>query len=340
MPDQRIPVTDDLVQEIAARFGLGQPESWRVLSSSWTTNLLLQLGGECRVARIHQAWTGHDRLAAIQSVRRSAHRNGLPTVVPLPDRNGDTIIALADGSLAELEPYISWNRRMNTPELLVRGFETLGQLHDLLDDLGSIPAARTAPHANHLASECAAALSRQGAERIRSWRDPVLSAFADEVVAHIDAVISAEAVLAPAQISQLVHGDFWDNNVLFADDDLVAVIDFDFMGVRWRIDDLALPIWFYLLEPGHELPGDQDVELVRRLLEAYDSGSTRPLSRWERLALPLAIARQPAWSVGRWVPTLDEPDAQRHTRAAATEFQVAAAVLSDLELWQEALTAS
>jgi Ser/Thr protein kinase RdoA (MazF antagonist) len=43
---------------------------------------------------------------------------------------------------------------------------------------------------------------------------------------------------------QLVHGDFWDNNVGFLGGRPVLVADFDFMGERARIDDLALTLWY------------------------------------------------------------------------------------------------
>ena len=56
------------------------------------------------------------------------------------------------------------------------------------------------------------------------------------------------------------------------------------------------------------------------------------------MALPFAVARQPAWSIGRWVPTLEEPDAKRHALDAAAEFPVAKAVLEDFKLWQDALS--
>lgn len=336
MTGDRLNVTDDLVTEITSRFGLPRPKSWQVLSSSWTTNLRLDFGDGIRVARVHQPWTDHDRLAAIHLVRRSANRADLPTLLPICDPAGETIIELGNGSLAELEPYVDWNRGMKTPGLLERGFAALGRLHDVLAGLELPAAAQIAPHANHLSSEEAARLTREGSRRIHTWNNPVLGHFADAVAAHVDAVTAAERSFRDGQITQLVHGDFWDNNVLFTGNDLVALIDFDFMAVRWRIDDLALPIWFYLLEPGHDLPDDDDLDLVRRLLDAYDSSTTRPLSRDERLALPLAIARQPAWSVGRRVLQLDEEDARSHARAAVDEFPVAQQIMIDLRRWQRA----
>jgi homoserine kinase type II len=247
------------------------------------------------------------------------------------------MISLPEGPLVELESFVHWDRGMKTPELLEAGFAELGRLHDLMRSVDSSVAASHAPRANHLPSSRAASLTHLGAERIRGWNDPVLDNFADQVVEHIDAVTAAERSWAPDQVSQLVHGDFWDNNVLFAGDELVAVIDFDFMAERWRIDDLALPIWFYLLEPGHGLPDGADLEIVRRLVAAYDWGTQRPLSRGERLALPLAVARQPAWSAGRWVLQLDDEDARAHARSAVDELPVARAIMTELSTWQAAL---
>ncbi|MCB0065121.1 MAG: phosphotransferase, partial [Caldilineaceae bacterium] len=83
---------------------------------------------------------------------------------------------------------------------------------------------------------------------------------------------------------QPVHGDFKDNNLVFQDNTLVAVLDFDFMGVRPRIDDLALPL-HSLLQRGMPLRD------VQRLVDTYDAGCAVPLSRQERRALPHAMAR-------------------------------------------------
>ena len=43
---------------------------------------------------------------------------------------------------------------------------------------------------------------------------------------------------------QLVHGDFWDNNVKFSGDDVAGILDLDFMEERPRIDDLALTLYY------------------------------------------------------------------------------------------------
>ena len=226
---------------------------------------------------------------------------------------------------------------MKTPRQLVAGFSVLARVHDALGAASLPPDAHSVRWTNHIDAATAASAVRQGADRIRSWAQPDLTRFADAAVDHVDAVASLERACLVGLRRQVVHGDYWDNNVLFSGDRISAVLDFGFMAERTRIDDLALPIWFHLLEPGQGRPTPSDVALVRTMVDAYDAASAHPLSDAERQALPLAVARQPAWSVGRWVLALDEPGARTHARAAALELPVAQTVLEDLDAWQDAL---
>src|SRR6266496_4802871 len=94
---------------------------------------------------------------------------------------------------------------------------------------------------------------------------------------------------------QLLHGDFWDNNVKFRDGSVVAVLDLDFMEEGARIDDIALVL--YYANSGSTLAslGDpaERMQALRGLVDAYDSGLERHLSEEERSALPLVLARTP-----------------------------------------------
>ncbi|QDP95948.1 phosphotransferase [Microlunatus elymi] len=337
-PYERCTPSDELVAEIADHYRLGEVRGSADLGGSWTTNIKIDTADRVVVARIHRHWTSASRLHALQVARSAVHAGGVPTVLPIRDQRGNTFNRLGKDRLVELEPYVDWDTRMNTPELFRIGFPVLGRVHDVLRTTPVPQAAESVRYANHVHSWRAAELTQLGADRMHWWQDDELHRFADDVVRHIDQVTAREAELADDQLRQLAHGDFWDNNVLFAGDRLAAVIDFDFMASRWRIDDLALTIYFWLLEPGRGLPDEHDQQQARTFVDAYDSGTELPLSRAERLALPLAIARQPAWSVGRWVLGLDDDQARSHARSSAREFPVAAKVLADLDDWQRALT--
>ncbi|MFC7619190.1 phosphotransferase enzyme family protein [Microlunatus sp. GCM10028923] len=338
--EERVAADDVLVAEIAERYGLERPTGWSDLGGSWTTNLKLTFRERAAlVARIHGAYTSPDRLTAVQAARIAVADAGLPAIRPLDTPSGPSFVRLGNGRLAELEPFVDWNQRMKTGPLLEAGFGVLARLHDALRD-ASIPAAgETATAANHLHSEVALEASRRGADRIRGWRDTVLTGLADRAVRHLEAVDRAEQPLRAGQLTQLVHGDFWDNNVLFHDGRLAAVLDFDFMAVRPRIDDLALTVYFVLLEPGRALPTAEDRAQVRRYLDAYDAAASIRLSAEERAMLPLAVARQPAWSLGRWAVDLDDHDARQHVNHVVGELPVAQAVLAELPAWQDALLA-
>jgi homoserine kinase type II len=140
---------------------------------------------------------------------------------------------------------------------------------------------------------------RRGVERIRGW-DPTaaergLAGVAEELAGLVS---QAEVGLVVRLPRQLVHGDFWDNNVGFREGRPVLVADFDFMGERARIDDLALTLWCARCDLGAEGGPVQDQARLGRLVDRYDAGLDLRLSAAERTALPLAMARHPLSSIG------------------------------------------
>jgi len=114
--------------------------------------------------------------------------------------SGCPAVRLSGGRLAELERFVAWDTRINTEPLVRRGFGALARVHDALRAANFPSAARTAPQANHVFAAEAAAATRLGAERMRSWGDEALCWFADDVGA-------ADEPLVAGQLTQIVHGD-------------------------------------------------------------------------------------------------------------------------------------
>lgn len=333
----RVQGSDELVAEIVQRYELGTYRRWADLGGSRTTNLRIDLRDRRVVARVHPKSTSPERLAAMQAARSAVARAGVPTATPIPLGDGASFTTLVSGLLIELESLLVWDTRMNNEALIERGHGELARVHDALRAAELPPAAATTRYANYIGSAEAVAASRRGVSRIHTWRDRQLSEFADLALDHVDAVARLEEPLRAALPDQVVHGDFWDNNVLFKGTKLVGVIDFDFMARRPRIEDLALTAYFLFLHPGRELPTRATAGVLRRFVDAYDKVATESLSVEERVALPLAIARQPAWSLGRWIVDLDEDAARQHATDLMAELPVAQAVLAELDHWQEAL---
>jgi homoserine kinase type II len=301
-----------------------------------TANLRLELDRVGSVvARIHPRKKATDRLRAEQFVRSKLADCGLPCLPPLPVFAGDTVGRLDSGELIEVEPYVQADGWMTTDNRMIAGFRLLGHMHQHLRGLDLPAAARHVEYANYLPVEDIGHAVEHGAGRLRRLGRPELAAYADAGQAHLAEVAELERLRRVEHCRQIVHGDFWDNNVLFRGGDIVAVLDFGFMAERTRVDDLALPLWFQLLKSGRTRPDAEDRRLVNALLDAYDSGTDAPLSFNERLSIPLAIARQPAWSLGGWVRILDEATAIDHARSAAAELPIAVAVLEDLSVWNQ-----
>ena len=150
-------------------------------------------------------------------------------------------------------------------------------------------------------------------------------------------VTQAEAGLVAGLPRQLVHGDFWDNNVGFRHGRPVLLADFDFMGERARIDDLALTL--HCARCDLDVGGGPVEERARlgRLVASYDAALDLPLSAGERAALPLAMARQPLSSIGGWVARLDDQvAARRHAAGVAPELAAARQLMTELGRWQDA----
>ena len=335
----RVTAGPGLVQSVAAAYSLRRPATWVDLGGLWTTNLRLDYAdGTALVARAHRATTTPQRLRTVQSARAAARRSGLPVPQPLhtPDSRG--FCTLPDGTLVELEAHVDWDAPMKTFPYLRKGFAALAGLHDVLRTLQYDEPVASPSHATYLDPDAAVEGVRRGAARMRGWSgDPSFATLADDVQRHCEAVVGREARLRDDQVRQLVHGDFWDGNVVFRDGRLAGLLDFDFLGERDRVEELALTLWFHLLEPGNHPPGEQQVQQVRDLVDTYDRVAVLPLTDAERERLPLAIARQPAWIAGGWVPVLDESRARAQAAELAARLPTAEAVLADLSQWTRAI---
>ena len=214
----------------------------------------------------------------------------------------------------------------------------LAPVHNLLRPLEVGEDGRRPRFANHLEPADVAVSVRRGTERIQGW-DPTpaerrLAAVAKELA---ELVIQAEGGLVAQLPRQLVHGDFWDNNVLFRGGRPVLVADFDFMGERARIDDLALTLWCAGFDLGAMGGPAQERAQLGRLVASYDAGLEVPLSAAERAALPVAMARQYLSSIGGWVARLDnQAAARRHAASVEPELTAARQIMTELDRWQDA----
>jgi homoserine kinase type II len=329
--------SEKLYDLLRGRYGLDPTEEPRDLGGSSSLNLLIAAGGQRCVARVYRPYVTAARLDAIQSAKRALARGGVPCAEPVLTPDGEPW-AVLDGRLTEVERFVEFDAEMDSWERLEVGLPWLGRIHALLRTVKVGPEGKAPLFANHVEPLDALPWTLRGTKRIRGWRpSPGELQLADAVEELARRVADAERGLVASLPRQLVHGDFWDNNVGFCDGRVALITDFDFMGERARIDDLALTLFFASMQYQEAPVSDDQLQRLARLVEAYDSGLDMPLSSLERAALPAAIARQPLWSIGGWVATLDdEQAARRHAAGSVAEVDWALRLMEDLGRWQEA----
>lgn len=288
--------------------------AWRDLGGGFTKNLALQTAQSVVVARIHSQTTSLERVRAEQMARAALAVAGVPAVV------ATDLTLLPDGRVLELEPFVNATEKMKTPSTLTTGAWVLGRLHDVLAAGGFPDEARSVRWSHHAPAERVIATA-QALTELAQVSDDVPVSLAAALLDHAQHLSDLEEPLLSHRVVQLTHGDYWDDNVLFRRNAVAAVLDFGFLAARARVDDLALPFWFWLLEPDHGPLGAQDDALLASLVAAYDDSTHRPLNRYERRALPLAVARQPFWTAELCL--LDPARARRHVRRLKRELPVA-----------------
>jgi homoserine kinase type II len=331
-PNERPRWDDTLIARVCDVYGLRNVRNVQDLGGSTTLNLRFDTSDGSYVARVYRWWMTEDRLAAVQTARGHLQKHGVPTVVPLPTVDGASWTGWAS-RLVELEPYVAHEGCMDSWQTLATGLPVLGRTHSILSTLPATVASAQAPISNHLEAEHLVRATRQGAERLMAW-----GATADErtllhrALALADRVADAERAYHDLP-RQLVHGDFWHNNVLYRAGRIVLVTDLDFLGVRPRVDDLALTLYCTQSTFVEDRSSPHRRAQLGSLVQAYERGLDLRLSDRERAALPLAIIRSALCFIAMIADTESEDEGRNLAAEMVADVAWAAAMFDDLAAW-------
>ncbi|MBI2965768.1 MAG: phosphotransferase [Chloroflexi bacterium] len=332
-PASRAKASPELLAAIRDCYGLAKGTETAVdIGGSSNLNLLFADGHDRYVARVYRPWVTEERLSAIQEVRWRLERGGVACALPVPTRDGQTWIVV-DGRLVEVEPYVAHDSEMDSWDRLEAALPLLGSIHSILQAAVVSADGRVAPAANHIDSSDVPADVVRGTRCIQQWdASPAELQMAHEAE-ELAGLVNAAERSVPRLPRQLVHGDYWDNNVLFRDGQIVQVGDLDFMGERPRIDDLALTLYYTNSTFSEDQTSHARALQLRGLVDAYQSGLDEPLTPVERRAIPLALARTPLCFIAM-IPSVDSArGARRLAEEIAPDIAWALALVRDLDRW-------
>jgi Ser/Thr protein kinase RdoA (MazF antagonist) len=324
------------VQEAYGIKAIGEPV---VFKSSRNLNVLITTADGRFVLRAYRAWITPERLAAIQTARKALGAHGVPSAQLQKTTSGATWTIHTD-NLIELETYIENDANMDTWERLEVGLPILGHAHSILKKLTATEAGKQPIAANHIAPEAVLRLVDAAAERIKAvGATPESTKFITLAKSLADRLQKLEVPFRGKLPHQLVHGDFWDNNVMFHDGKVALVTDLDMMGERARVDDLALTLYYTTSSFDGDRLSPERIKRLRHLADLYDTGQDEPLSADERAALPLAIVRTPLFMLNYIAMMTSKQEMAGPIAGTLSDFEWGSKLLDNIEAWQQAFTA-
>lgn len=304
-----------LLKTLTRAYDLGAVRSYADLGGTYNVNLRLDTARGTFVARVHRPWVTPERLRVLRLVKQRLQAAQIPVAVPIPARRGAAWVQ-HDDRLIEVEPFIAHSGATDTWQRYEQAFAMLGRMHTALAACTALPPPRVQNYGEPVVLRHWVARTRQCAEVEQS---PAARAVCDKA-AQLLQQIAAWWQHASADLPrQLTHGDYGGGNLLFQDEQIVAVLDFDFLDVHERVFDLAYTLYWMLERLESHAPFSQrSWQRVAAMLACYNATAQPPLTQAERRALPFEMARVPLYWIAE-ASFLPDPHAAviQHARGVA-----------------------
>ena len=207
--------------------------------------------------RLHRSDAGADEIRAEHALIRWVAERGVPVARPIVNVRGETLVAMSDGGLWSVHPWIDGR-------VIARGTATAAEAMVLGDMHGRTQALLARHPASAGATfdktwDRAASLSR-----LQRVLDAAARAGAErwirDGIALQARLLDREPLRLPSEFAalpcQVVHGDYHDEQVLLDDDGgVAAVVDWEQCGSAARVYELVRAIAFSgLVESPHLEP--------------------------------------------------------------------------------------
>ncbi|MEK8131476.1 phosphotransferase [Paenibacillus filicis] len=262
-----------ILDYICQRFRLGNSRQVKgSIGGSYNVNIKLQTNQGEFVVRVLNSSSTTAHLRSLQKVLTAARKAGLPVVLPLVSTEGEPYIH-CKGRLLQVTRFVEMGLFENKKGQVTASGRMLRHFHDALQAVTVEPKPKWSFNKDRAYFLNALSLLEEvpdipeyQLEKIRLISERILELFE-----------SAEEGLERS----IVHGDwhFWNQG--YADDEVVCVLDFDFVEQGYRIHDVAYALWvIYMLLPAQSRSFDRD------FLKGYGS-----LTEEEATILPVAVAK-------------------------------------------------
>jgi homoserine kinase type II len=279
------------LNQVLSHYNIGNPRDARpvergFINENWKIETTL---GSYFLKHYHPDLCHPDVIRAQHTLVAHLRRAGFPAPATMPTTDGDTLL-ICKGEFYEIQEYVGGAfYDHDRPGHFREAALTLGQYHAKV--AGFAPQALL-----DLGELYSPAILRANLDNLAStWeldRAPEMNQTARQLEAHANDMIANFAT--HGNLPHLViHGDYYADNLIFKDDQIVGVVDYD--KARWqpRVVELAEAlIYFASPRPGHlqhlVYPGFLEWEPFERFLHHYagvvtlDEGETHALPDYVR----------------------------------------------------------
>jgi len=237
---------------------------------------------------------GDERIQFCHAVQRhlSAHR--FPVAPLVPNREDQTVTALGKHRY-ELFEFVNGKTYDQSLEATGQAGRMLAVFHQLMRHFDYAAAGFDPPTNGYHRAEAVARAFKALPSTVRTT-DPDVDHTALAIrsqflqAASAEAADSADAAGLSVWPTQVVHADWHPGNLIFAGQQVAAVIDFDAARVQPRVMDVANgALQFSIVGGGEDLgawPDGPDEGRFKRFIRGYDSVPGAVLSRAELKVLP------------------------------------------------------
>ncbi|MBI3970867.1 MAG: phosphotransferase [Chloroflexi bacterium] len=302
-------VPADAVLRVAEdAYGLGPLAEMGDLGGAFNLNLLVRSPAGAHVLRVHRPWVTSDWVATLHRAKGLLAQSGIPVCQPIRTRAGEAMLVV-DGRVVEVEPFVAHDARADTWPRDVRAFAMLARLHDAFaqDGLGLFVPPRVSNYGTPLQLERWLAkterlvLGRLEEDERRRGLEAERALSICRATRDVLGWFGAWWETVGEQLPRLLtHGDYGGGNVLFQNDQVIAILDFDFLDFRERVFDLAYSLYWALVRGAPDVPFEWiSWTSAAAALAAYDATTEYPLTESEWRALPAEMVRVPLY----WVAT-------------------------------------